>query len=67
MSMESGKGREYQYDADECLLWVSDYDAMQKLVYRRVYGLNWNPIPKIIRESTNSKGISIEDLTEPEH
>ncbi|MCW2922108.1 MAG: hypothetical protein JWL76_1982 [Thermoleophilia bacterium] len=47
ISRETGAAREYEYDADEQLLWVTDRDPDMRAVMKRHFSIEWNPINHI--------------------
>ena len=61
MSMDSGAGREYQYDVDECLLWVTDFNPSMQCIGKRHFRVSQNPIEQIRLKATSNDDISLED------
>ena len=61
MSMETGNVREYLYDMDEHLLWVTDFAPDLTCMAKRWYEISWNPIDRIRLKAMGQQGVNLTD------
>ena len=56
-SLETGANREYEYEADAQLLWITDFDPAMRCTQKRRFTITWNPIPQIREKAVAHGGV----------